>query len=461
MASSPKEQLFERTSIPKAVATLAIPTVISQLVMMLYNLADTFWVGMLNNPLQNAAVTLTAPALMAFNAITNLFGTGSASLMSRALGRKDYDVVSRTSVFGFYCASVLAVVYALFCIIFRVPLLGLLGADEATFAGANEYLIWAVIVNALPAVINVTFAHFVRAEGSAAHASIGTMCGCVLNIILDPIFILPWGLNMGAAGAGLATFLSNCVACLYFAVFLIRKKGKTFVSVDPRKFAFRKDIIGEVFNVGIPSALQNLFSVTGMTVLNNFTASYGADAVAAMGICQKVYMVPMYITLGVSQGATPLIGYNYASGDAPRVKKAISFTRIVNLVIIVFTALLYFIFPAFFVSLFINNQTIIDHGVKILRGFAIGLPLMSLDFFSVSVFQATGKGKAALIFAVLRKIVLEIPLLFLMNRLFPLYGLPYAQVITEFILAVVSTVVLIRFYKELDRQYKQYKPLNR
>ena len=456
--SSPKEQLFERTSIPKAVATLAIPTVISQLVMMFYNLADTFWVGMLNDPLQNAAVTLTAPALMAFNAITNLFGTGSASLMSRALGRKDYDVVTRTSVFGFYCAVFLSIVYAIICIILRVPLLGLLGADDATFAGANDYLIWAVIVNALPAVMNVTLAHFVRAEGSAAHSSIGTMSGCVLNIILDPIFILPWGLNMGAAGAGLATFLANCAACIYFAVFLIRKKGKTFVSVDPRKFAFRKDIIGEVFNVGIPSALQNLFSVTGMTVLNNFTASYGADAVAAMGICQKVYMVPMYITLGVSQGATPLIGYNYASGDAPRVKKAISFTRIVNLAIIVFTALLYLIFPAFFVGLFINNQTIIDHGVKILRGFAIGLPLMSLDFFSVSVFQATGKGKAALIFAVLRKIILEIPLLFVMNRLFPLYGLPYAQLITEFILAVVSTVVLIRFYKELDRQYK---PLNR
>lgn len=456
--SSPKEQLFERTSISKAVATLAIPTVISQLVMMFYNLADTFWVGMLNDPLQNAAVTLTAPALMAFNAITNLFGTGSASLMSRALGRKDYDVVTRTSVFGFYCAVFLSIVYAIICIIFRVPLLGLLGADEATFAGANDYLIWAVIVNAIPAVMNVTLAHFVRAEGSAAHSSIGTMSGCVLNIILDPIFILPWGLNMGAAGAGLATFLANCAACVYFAVFLIRKKGKTFVSVDPRKFAFRKDIIGEVFNVGIPSALQNLFSVTGMTVLNNFTASYGADAVAAMGICQKVYMVPMYITLGVSQGATPLIGYNYASGDAPRVKKAISFTRIVNLAIIVFTALLYLIFPAFFVGLFINNQTIIDHGVKILRGFAIGLPLMSLDFFSVSVFQATGKGKAALIFAVLRKIILEIPLLFVMNRLFPLYGLPYAQLITEFILAVVSTVVLIRFYKELDRQYK---PLNR
>ena len=452
--ASPKEELFERTPIPKAVATLAIPTVISQLVMMFYNLADTFWVGMLNNPLQNAAVTLTAPALMAFNAITNLFGTGSASLMSRALGRKDYDVVSRTSVFGFYCAVVLAALYAIICTIFRIPLLGLLGADEATFASSNDYLIWAVIANAIPAVINVTLAHFVRAEGSAAHSSIGTMSGCVLNIILDPILILPWGLDMGAAGAGLATFIANCVACLYFAVFLIRKKGKTFVSVDPRKFVFRKDIISEVFNIGIPSALQNLFSVTGMTVLNNFTAAHGANAVAAMGICQKVYMVPMYITLGVSQGSMPIVGYNYASGNVPRVKKTITFTRIVNLAIIIFMALFYFIFPAFFVSLFINDQAIIDHGVKLLRGFAVVLPLMSLDFFSVSIFQATGMGKAALIFAVLRKIILEIPLLFLMNRIYPLYGLPYAQVITEFILATVSIFFLARLYKEMDQMTK-------
>ncbi len=448
--AQPKELLFERMPIPKAVATLAIPTVISQLVMMFYNLADTFWVGMLNDPLQNAAVTITAPAMMAFNAVTNLFGTGSSSLMSRALGRKDYDVVSRTSVFGLYCAVIFAAIYSLICISFRTPLLGLLGADEATFANAYGYMAWAVIANAIPAVVNVTLAQFIRAEGSAAHASIGTMSGCVLNIILDPIFILPWGLNMGAAGAGLATFISNCAACCYFAVLLGRKSYKTFVCVDPRKFSLRKDIISDVFSVGVPSALQNLFSVTGMTVLNNFTASYGADAVAAMGICQKIYMVPMYVTLGISQGATPLIGYNYSSGDVPRVKKAISFTRAANLVIIIGTGLLYFAFPGFFVSLFINNQTIIDHGVKLLRGFTLGLPLLSIDFFSVSVFQATGMGKAALVFAVLRKVVLEIPLLFLMNRIYPLYGLPYAQVTTEIILASVSFIFIAKLYKEMD-----------
>jgi len=450
-----KEQLFERMPIPKAVATLAIPTIISQLVMMFYNLADTFWVGMLNDPLQNAAVTLTAPAMMAFNAITNLFGTGSSSLMSRALGRKDYDVVSRTSVFGLYSAVFFAIIYSIVCVFLRTPMLNLLGADEATFSNAYNYMAWAVIANAIPAVVNVTLAQFIRAEGSAAHASIGTMSGCVLNIILDPIFILPWGLNMGAAGAGLATFISNCVACLYFAVLLGRKSYKTFVCVDPRKFSLRKDIIKEVFTIGIPSALQNLFSVTGMTVLNNFTASYGADAVAAMGICQKIYMVPMYVTLGIAQGATPLIGYNYASGDVPRVKKAISFTRNANLTVIIITGLFYFIFPGFFISLFINNQTIIDHGIKLLRGFTLGLPLLSIDFFSVSVFQATGMGKAALIFAVLRKIVLEIPLLFLMNHIYPLYGLPYAQVTTEIILASVSFIFIKKLYKEMDSRQER------
>ncbi len=449
-SANTKEQLFESVPISKAVATLAIPTVISQLVMMLYNLADTFWVGMLNDPLQNAAVTITAPAMLAFNAVTNLFGIGSSSLMSRALGRKDYDTVSRSSVFGVYCALICAAIYALICTAFRTPLLNLLGADENTIGNAMGYMGWAVIANAIPAVLNVTLAQLVRAEGGAAHASVGTMSGCIMNIILDPIFILPWGLNMGATGAGLATFISNCVACIYFVILLSRKNYKTYVCVDPRKFSFRKDIIKDVFAVGVPSALQNLFSVTSMTILNNFTAGYGPDAVAAMGICNKIYMVPMYITLGISQGATPLIGYNYASGDGPRIKKAISFTRAANLTIIIATGILYFIFPSFFVSLFINNQTIIDHGVKLLRGFTLALPLLSLDFFSVSIFQAVGWGKAALIFAVLRKIVLEIPLLFLMNHLFPLYGIPYAQVTTEVILATASFFFLAKLYKEID-----------
>lgn len=162
-------------------------------------------------------------------------------------------------------------------------------------------------------ILNVVMAYLVRSEGASLHASIGTMSGCLLNILLDPIFILPWGLNMGVAGAGLATFLSNCAACLYFFVLLFIKRRNTYVCVRPSMFRMNKAIIVGVCGVGIPAAIQNLLNVTGMTVLNNFTSSYGSDAVAAMGIAQKINMVPLYIALGLSQGIMPLISYNYAS----------------------------------------------------------------------------------------------------------------------------------------------------
>ncbi|MEF2561734.1 MAG: MATE family efflux transporter, partial [Negativibacillus sp.] len=244
--SNDKVVLFEQTPIPKAVAQLAVPTVLSSLVMVLYNLADTFWVGMLNDPIQNAAVTLAAPVLLAFNAVNNLFGVGSSSMMSRALGRKDFDTVSRSSAFGFYCSVICGAIFSLLCTVFQQPLLHLLGADASTMEATRSYLFWTVSCGAVPAILNVVMAYLVRSEGSAMHASIGTMSGCLLNIVLDPIFILPWGLNMGAGGAGLATFISNCVACLYFFVLLLIKRGKTYVCINPKKFSFRHDIVSGV-----------------------------------------------------------------------------------------------------------------------------------------------------------------------------------------------------------------------
>lgn len=211
-----KTALFETAAIPKAVAALCIPTIISSLVMVLYNLTDTYFVGILNDPVQNAAVTLAGPVLLAFNAINNLFGVGSSSMMSRALGRKDYTTVYRSSAFGFYCALICGVLFSLVCTIGKMPLLSLLGADDLTRQATADYLKWTVTFGAVPAILNVVLAYMVRSEGAAFHASVGTMSGCLLNILLDPIFILPQFLNMGAAGAGLATFLSNSVACAYF-----------------------------------------------------------------------------------------------------------------------------------------------------------------------------------------------------------------------------------------------------
>ena len=448
--SNDKVVLFEQTPIPKAVAQLAVPTVLSSLVMVLYNLADTFWVGMLNDPIQNAAVTLAAPVLLAFNAVNNLFGVGSSSMMSRALGRKDFDTVSRSSAFGFYCSVICGAIFSLLCTVFQQPLLVLLGADASTLEATRSYMFWTVSCGAVPAILNVVMAYLVRSEGAAMHASIGTMSGCLLNIVLDPIFILPWGLNMGAGGAGFATFISNCVACLYFFVLLLIKRGKTYVCINPKQFSFHRDIVSGVCAVGVPASIQNLLNVTGMTILNNFSSAYGADAVAAIGICQKIYMVPMYVSQGISQGVMPLVSYNYSSGNVARMKHAVSFARQAALTVIISVAVLFFLVPGFWVSLFMKNEVIIEYGTHLMRGFCLGLPFLSIDFLAVGVFQAVGMGRESLLFAILRKIVLEIPALFILNSTVGLYGLAYAQFCAEVILATAAILVLRRLFSRLE-----------
>ena len=445
-----KTELFERVPVPDAVMRLAVPTILSSLVIVLYNLADTYFVGMLDNPVENAAVALAAPVLLAFNAVNNLFGVGSSSMMSRALGRRDYDTVYRSSAFGFYCCIICSVLFSAICTIGKTPLLGLLGADAQTAASTAGYLKWTVTFGATPAILNVVMAYLVRAEGASLHASVGTMSGCLLNIILDPLFILPWGFGMGAAGAGLATFLSNCAACLYFFILLYRKRGNTYVCIRPSMFRFRKEIVRGVFGVGIPASIQNLLNVTGMTVLNNFTSAYGADAVAAMGITQKINMVPMQISMGLSQGIMPLVSYSYASKNVKRMKETLLFVVKIAMGFIVTVSVGYFLFAGNLIRLFMENEAIVMYGTKFLRGFCLGLPFLCMDFIAVGVFQASGLGKHALVFAILRKIVLEIPALFLLNAIFPLYGLAYAQFAAELILAVSAVAVLVRLFRRLE-----------
>ena len=452
MQLSQKEEIFERYSIPKAVMTLSVPTMLSSLVMVLYSLADTYFVGLLNDPVQSSAVTLAAPVLLAFNAVNNLFGVGGSSMMSRALGRKDYDTLRRSSSFSFYGALIFGVLFAVLCTVFRTPLLAMLGADASTSLPTSQYLNWTVTWGAVPAILNVVMAYLIRSEGSAMHASIGTMSGCFLNIILDPIFVLPWGLGMGAAGAALATFLSNTAALVYFLAYLLINRRTTCVCISPKAFCLRKNIVLGVFGVGVPASIQNLLNVTGMTILNNFTSAYKAEAIAAMGIAQKVNMLPMYVALGLSQGVMPLISYNYSSGNIKRMKDAVRFAGVACGLIITMVSAAYFIAPGFFVRLFMDNESIIEYGSHFLRGMSIAGPFMCMDFLAVGVFQAVGFGCDALIFAIFRKIILEIPALWVLNRLFPLYGLAYAQPFAEAVLSVVAFFTLARIFKKAERE---------
>ena len=450
--TSERLALFETEKISSAILKLALPTVLSSLVMTLYSLADTFFVGMLNNSVQNAAVTLSAPVLLAFNAVNNLFGVGGSSMISRALGRKDYETAYKSSAFSFYFAIIAGLLFSSLAFFFNDGLLVLIGADSTTMEATRAYLHWTVVLGAVPSILNVVMAYLVRAEGSAMHASIGTMTGCLLNIVLDPLFVLPQFLGMGAEGAGLATFISNCIAVIYFLILNFVKRKDTYVSLDIRRISLQRFVVLGVCAVGIPASVQNLLNVTGMTLLNNFTSAYGADAVAAMGITQKINMVPMYVSMGLSQGIMPLVSYTYASRNISRMRAAVRFARRGALTLIVTVAAVYLAVPGFFISLFMNSPVIVDYGSHFLRGFCLALPFFCLDFLAVGIFQAVGMGREALIFAILRKIVLEIPALYVLNRLFPLYGLAYAQFTAELVLSVAALVMLRRLFRRLTAE---------
>ncbi len=444
------QELFEKVPIPSAVGRLMIPTILGSLVMVIYSLADTLFVGMLNNEIQSAAVSLAAPAMLAFNAVNNLFGVGSSSMMSRALGAGDVNTVTKSASFGLYGSLISSSLLAAAFGVFLGPLMVVLGAMDDTMDATRGYMLWAVVFGAVPSILNVVMAYLVRAEGSALHASIGTMSGCALNILLDPLFILPWGLDMGAAGAGLATFISNCVACGYFLVLLTVRRSKTNIRLSPRYFRPTKRIVAGICAVGIPASIQNLLNVTGMTVLNNFVKSYGPSAVAAIGIANKIHLVPLHIALGGTQGVMPLVGYSYSSNNSERFKGSILFVAKLMLPAMALIAVGCFIFSESLIGMFIDNAEVISYGTAFLRGCVAGLPFMLIDFLTVGVFQSIGMGGKSLLFAILRKIVLEIPAIVLLDMLFQARGITYSCTVAECVLGISGVILIRRIVKSMD-----------
>jgi len=445
-----KEELFERMPIEKAIFKLTIPMMISSIISIIYNLADTYFVGMINDPVQNAAVTLVGPAMVLFFAVTNLFGIGTSSLMSRKLGEKNYDDVKKSSATGLYLGFFCALLISLITLIFNPFVLKILGTSEITYSVTKQYLFWTVGLGAVPGIMNILFSFILRSEGRAVHASVGAMSGCILNIILDPFFILPSGLNMGAAGAGFATFISNTFACFYYLVLLFVLRKKSLVSINPKYISFRSDILKNIFTVGIPGVFQNVLNVIGMTILNNHASGFGTDLVASMGIVGKINQIPIQVIFGFSQGIMPLIGYNFACKNIQRVKETIRKEFIIILGLLAIIMITFIAGGRPIVRMFMDNDSIVNIGSKFLICSSLSMPFLSMDFVTVGISQAFGRGKIAMIFSFLRKVILEIPFIFIFSRVFGMYGLAFPSMAAEIIMSIIAVFVLKNMIKNLD-----------
>ena len=445
-----KRYLFEEMSVPKALATLALPTIISQLITMIYNLADTYFIGMANDPNKTAAASVAASLLFAMACLSNLFGVGGGSLISRLLGEKKDEDAASVASFSFYGSLVVAGIYSLLLYIFMEPFLYLIGATPNTIAYTSEYAFWVIVIGAIPSTVSITMSHLLRSEGYAKHASIGLAMGGVLNIILDPIFmfaILEPGNEV--KGAAVATLISNVAVLIYFLVVYYLIRQKSVLSISPLKMLPKKHYVGAVFAVGLPSALGTFLACLSTIVINKLVSGYGEIPLAAMGIVKKIDMLPLNVGMGLCQGMMPLVAYNYASGNYKRMKAFSDTARLAGMFFAGICIVVFEIFAGPLVRLFITDSATVKLGTEFLRVCCLAVPLMILNFQMAFTFQAMGKGKQSLLLSSLRQGLVNIPLLFLMRYLFGLYGVVWTQLLSDIITTVISILIYSYTYKRL------------
>ena len=451
MEEQSEKYLFEEMPVPRAVATLAIPTVISQVVTMIYNLADTFFIGQIGDPLMVAAVSLVSPWFNLLTALGNLFGLGGSSLISRLLGAQNQKDVKYVAAFSVWGGAAATVIFSLATYLFRGPLLAFLGASPDTYSYAENYLVWVVVLGGVPTMVSLTLGHLLRSEGHARQASAGMMFGGILNVVLDPVLI--FGLHMEVAGAAIATAFSNAVSVVFFVACYLRLGEKTAVSLNPVYFTFR--FIRQIFSVGLASALATALGNASNMVMVRLASGYGDIPVAAYGIVKRIDQFPLNVSMGLCQGFMPLVGYNFASQNYQRMRKVSTFSWKVALILSACFIACFAIFAPQLLHLFIPEEETSTLGAAFLRIACLAVPLTSVNFLISYTLQAMGKGaqSAALTFS--RQGLLNIPLLMVMNLVFGLYGMIWTQLVVEVIMLPVSLGMYLHTFRRLESGGKQ------
>lgn len=453
MNSADNTELFAHKPVPQAVFSLVLPTVISQLITVVYNMADTFFIGQIGDPDQVAAASLCMGLFIFLTGLANLFGIGGASLISRSLGKGDREKAQSAAAFSIWTAGAVALVYGIVLYLTRETVLPLIGANQDTYEYCLQYIYWTITIGAVPTVLNATFAHLIRAEGYSRQASLGMALGGILNMVLDPIFISTFGLEI--AGAAIATMLSNLVATVYFIVFIRRHRSSLVISLNPRHYTWKKRIPVDVLLVGIPSCAMNLLAVLSNIFLNRLMASYCNEAVAGLGIAKKVDMLSFAIATGMSQGVLPLIGYNYAAKNYKRMMSAVKTTFIASLTVAVVGMVLLLTCATPIVNAFIDDPLTVEYGQRFQRIMCITGPCIAVTLIIMTLFQAVGRKVQPLVLSFLRKGSLDIPLMFWLNGLIGINGIAWAPPIADAAAMVVALCLFLPFWKELKGELEK------
>ena len=448
-----RREIFEKAPIYKAVFVMAIPTVITQLINIVYNFADAWYVGRTQNPAMMATLSVCLPVYIIITALANLFGIGGSSAISRALGRGETPRARKIFAFSLYGGLAAAILYGLVILLFRSRFIMSIGGDTDSYKYIYSYMFWTMVVGAIPTLGNVLCGHLVRSIGASKEAGIGMSLGVVVNIILDPLFmfvILPRGMEV--TGAAIATCLSNTAALAYFAVLIYQHRDNPVFTISPRDITLEEDIPQEVFSIGFPAALQTALAMVSNIYANSLVAEYGSAAVAGMGIAKKINMIAFNTTMGLTQGILPLLAYNYGARNYTRMKKVIVFTAAVALIYTSCCTVLFRTCSRRLVSFFIDEELSVSFGTRFLNVIAFAAPLCALSYIANVTFQAAGLKRSSLILSIMRKGVVDIPAMYLFKQKWGLDGVTMATPFAEVVSVAVGSVLFARFWRDLEKE---------
>ena len=449
--SGTNEEMLRSGSFRTLVGRLCVPTVLIMLVMVLYHMADVFFIGQTGDPGKVAAVTLASPMFSILSGLGVLLGNGGCTAISLALGKGDYSRIRKISSFSVWGALVIGFIFLGVVLPLMDPICSLLGADEETRGFTAEYL--RVIAIGAPVIMltNVVPA-LIRADGSTTDSMIGNMLGTVLNIVLDPLLISVLG--MGVSGAAIATVAANVVSLCYF-VYFFRSKGKIY-SASPKDLSLKKDIIWPVISLGLPMSCATVLGSVSGTIANNLMMQYGSVAVAGQSVASRIAQLISMTVMGVCMGMQPAISFNYSSKNHKRLTEILAKTTGLAVIAGTVLSLLCLLFRDPLLNAFLDNPEVLEIGrICLLASIVIG-PFLGFYQICTTYLQASGKSARAVIVSLLEKGIFYIPVLFLMGALFKMYGIIYAATVTTVLSAVVALVFCYKDYRKELKDVKEW-----
>ncbi|MGN1187240.1 MAG: MATE family efflux transporter [Lachnospiraceae bacterium] len=437
---------FRSGKVSTSVLKNAIPAMIAMLMVLIYNIADTFFIGQTKDALQVAAVSLCTPVFLLFMAVGTIFGLGGTSVISRAMGEGKTEYAKKVSAFCMWSCVCIGILMSVLFWIFMDQILSIMGASADTWEYAKSYMQIVIACGPFVLIANC-YSNVIRAEGQSTVAMMGMLIGNLANVILDPIMILVFG--WGIKGAAIATVIGNIIAAVYYLLYFA--KGTSMLSINPKDFTIKDGVCKNVLAIGVPASLASLLMSVSQIIMNSCMAQYGDMAVAGIGVAMKVTMMTGMVCIGLGQGIQPLLGYCVGAKDWERFKKVLKFSLMFALILSAILTSVCYIFTGQIVKAFLANADAFEYGFSFARILLSTSILFGVYYVLTNTLQAMGAATPSLIINLSRQGLIYIPALFILEAILGINGLIWAQPVADILSLLLAVVLFIPKFHKMSR----------